>query len=319
MSSIDLIDGDTEPTGSPGRSAPPLGTQPSPDRKARSTTSSVSSVLATAADRTADVIDRHLWIVSLARVGWLAKALVYGIMGWVTLLVALDRPTSTDVSYTGAVEELARRPASRATLLILATGLILYVLWRMMTILLIDGTSLDCWAHRLGWTVSAFTYAAIAWIAVRVAFDSADPEPDPVVEDASRQLLEGTLGRWVLGVSGAGALMVAGYFFFKGLNRRFLRELDLGEVDQWRRLFLEWTGAVGWLGRCLIVMVVGGFVTWAAIDADPFDARGLDSAIQRLAVDDLGSALAGTTGALLLIYAVFCAVSAPRRKVKVPL
>jgi len=260
--------------------------------------------------------DRPQFAAAL-RAGWLAKALVYSAMAWIALLIGLGRPTSSDASYTGAIEELAIRPLSRISLVVFAAGLLLYSAFRVVSVLLIDGHDLNDWAHRIGYSFSGATYLVVAWIAVEVAFSEADSESESLVESISRQLLANSVGRILLGLGGVAAVGIASYFGVRGINRRFLRDLDLDEASQRSRHLVELTGAIGWFGRCVIVAIVGLFVTWAAIDADPVDARGLDRALQRLAGDDLGVFLVVCISALLFVYALFCVLSIPYRRLEV--
>ena len=260
--------------------------------------------------------DRPLLAAAL-RAGWLAKALVYGAMAWIALLIGLGRPTSSDASYTGAIEELAVRPLSRLSLVVFAAGLLLYSAYRVVSVLLIDGHDLNDWAHRIGYSFSGATYLVVAWIAVEVAFSEADSESESLVESISRQLLAHRVGRILLGLGGLVAVGIASYFGVKGIKRRFLRHLDLDDAPRQSRYLVELTGAIGWFGRCIIVAIVGLFVTWAAIDADPVDARGLDRALQRLAGHDLGVIVVVCISALLFVYALFCVLSIPYRRLEV--
>jgi len=250
----------------------------------------------------------------MLRAGWVAKAVVYGSMAWIALLVGLDVPTESDASYTGAIEELAARPLSRFSLLLLAAGLLLYCGYRFASVLLIRDTELDDWAHRVGYTFSGATYLVVAWLAAEVALSDVTSDSESLVETLSTRLLGDGLGRLLVGLGGVGAIAVALYFGTKGLTRRFATHLDLSEASPIQRRVVEFTGAVGWFGRCLIVGVVGLFVTWSAIDADPVDARGLDRSLQRLAGDDLGVFLVIGIAVLLFAYALFCLVSIPYRR-----
>jgi hypothetical protein len=66
---------------------------------------------------------------------------------------------------------------------------------------------------------------------------------------------------------------------------------------------------VGWFGRGVVTVLVGFFVTKAAIEADTDDARGFDRALREVATSDLGTLAVATAAAGLVVYGVFCFVS----------
>ncbi len=253
-------------------------------------------------------------MATLTRVGWAAKAVVYGVIGWMAIVLAAGRPTDTDAEYTGIVSLLADRWWSRLVLAVVAVGLALYVAFRILSILLIDTVDLDGWAHRVAFGASAGTYVAIGWSSLEAAVTGFHLDEVSTVERVSASLLSSGPGRLLVGASAIGALGLAAYFVYKGATRRFLRQLDLDGVDGARRRALEWSGAVGWLGRGAVIAVVAVFLIGAAVQADPRDARGLDRALQEVAFSSLAGAIVTVfVGVLLILYAFFCALSAPNR------
>ena len=280
---------------------------------------SADSIAHEVARTTADWLRGQPWMLSLTKAGWVAKALVYGAIGWAAFVIPvrwepLESPDH-DAEYTGIVALLAERAWSRALLAIVAVGLVLYVAFRVVSILLIDTGGLDAMAHRAAYAVSAGTYAVVAWAAIDDAITGPRPEGEGSnLERYSAELLTTTIGRIAVGLGAIGALTIAGYFLVKGVTRRFVRQLDLDDLAPTPRRFLVVTGSIGWVGRAVVVAAVAGFVLWAAIQADPSDVRGLDRALHRLAYEStLGTIAVFATGALLLVYAAYCLASAPYR------
>ena len=271
------------------------------------------------ASTTADWLRSQPWMLSLTKAGWAAKALVYGAIGWAAFVIPvrwepLESPDH-DAEYTGIVALLAERAWSRVLLAVVAVGLVLYVAFRVVSILLIDTGGLDAMAHRVAYAVSAGTYAVVAWAAVDDAITGPRPEGGGSnLERYSAELMTMAVGRIALGLGAVGALAIAGYFVVKGVTRRFVRQLDIDGLAPTPRRFLIVTGAIGWVGRAVVVAAVAGFVLWAAIQADPSDVRGLDRALHRLAYEStLGTVAVFATGALLLVYAAYCLASTPYR------
>lgn len=109
-------------------------------------------------ERLADLVEDELrrrpgWI-TLTTAGWFAKGLVYATIAWATVLVAIDDRAGTDADadagYTGFISGMATDPWTRAGLVLVAAGLVLYVGFRLVSVALIEGTDADAWAHQPG-------------------------------------------------------------------------------------------------------------------------------------------------------------------------
>lgn len=266
------------------------------------------------ASTTAHWLREQPWVTTLTRAGWAAKAIVYGIIGWAAIVIATGRPGRTEAEYSGIVALLVDDWWTRLLLLAVAAGLALYTAFRVLSVLLIDSVDLDGWAHRVAFSASAVTYAAVVWAAVDAAITGTHTNGRSSVERVSSQLLQSMGGRWLVGASAVAAFAVAVYFVVKGLTRSFLRQLNLDGLSDARRHALEWLGAVGWIGRGAVVAAVAMFLLGAAVQADPADARGLDRSLQEVAVSSpAGAVTVFIVGVLLVLYALFCAASAPQR------
>src|SRR5688572_16592080 len=71
------------------------------------------------------------WIVALARIGYLAKALLYATVGILAAQAALGSGGRT-TDLGGALREVVRAPMGEAMLLVIAAGLAAYALWRVV-------------------------------------------------------------------------------------------------------------------------------------------------------------------------------------------
>ncbi len=262
----------------------------------------------------ADWLRSQPWILPLTKAGWAAKGIVYSVIGWAAIVIATNRPGRADADYTGIVALMTQRPSTRILLFAVAAGLLLYIAFRVLSVLLIDSGDLDGWAHRLAYTVSAATYVTVAWAAFDGAITGTRQDEGSSIERYSAELLSSAAGRMLVAGAAIVVLAIATYFAYKGATRRFVRQLDLSAVSDRRRMLLEWGGAVGWIGRALVVAAVAIFLLWAAVQSDPSDVRGLDRSLQRVAVGSTaGSCLVFAIGVLLLLYAGFCVLSAPCR------
>ena len=96
------------------------------------------------------------------------------------------------------------------------------MIWRLVSIVLPAENTAKVWLTRLGYLVSAVTYSLLAWSAVTIArhqqaAGSTESE-DAKVERLTRELMEKTGGRWLVGAIGVVLVAVGLYFVIKGIT-----------------------------------------------------------------------------------------------------
>ncbi len=262
-------------------------------------------------------------LVPLGRLGWVAKGVVYGLLGVLTIPIAFSGGGGgEEASRSGAIGEIAEESYGTIILWILAAGLVLYALWRLVTAFLPGENDLKTWAHRAAYLFSAIVYSYLAWTAVDYATGGSGSSDGGgsggggsggTLQEISRTLMESTIGRWALGLGALIGLGVAGYFVYKSLDKRFMDEFDMSDAESEEREVIEKTGMAGWIGRAITTALLSAFVLLAAINANPEEAKGLDGALRDVADNWWGSALVLIAGIGLVCYGIFAAVSARRR------
>jgi hypothetical protein len=257
-------------------------------------------------------------LVAIARIGWVAKGLVYALVGALAMPIAFDsaRGEGTpdqEASQSGAIAKIAESSAGEVALWVVAIGLGLYVIWRIVTVLMPAENTAKAWATRVGYAISAIVYAVLAWSALSFArhTQSAGATEDSRVESFSRDLMERSGGRWLVALIGVALIAVGAYFAHKGATASFRDDLRGTGVGPFRTHHIVRLGQVGWLGRAAMMALVGFFLIRAAVQFTPDDAEGLDGALRRLAATSWGTVMVVIIGVGLLIYGAFCVISAP--------
>lgn len=261
------------------------------------------------------------WLVPVGRLGWLAKGIVTMIVGALALPIAVGSGGGgEEASRRGAIEQVAEAPFGTVALWVLAAGLALFALWRVVTALLPGDDGIESMANRVGFLGSAAFNAVLAWTAFSFTLGSSqrDGGGQSFLETLSRTLLEHTAGRWLLGLGGLGALAVAGYFIRQGLTRSFLADVDLGGVGTEQRDLLTRIGTAGRFGAALTTSLLAAFVIQAAITANPNEAEGLDGALRNVADTWWGTVLVVAAGLGLLASGAFDAITARYRRLTGP-
>jgi Domain of Unknown Function (DUF1206) len=276
----------------------------------------------TGSHKVEEIAQRHPSIVTAARLGWAAKGVVYTVLGVLAFQIARQGlggdPASgrDEASQTGAVAEIADTSFGVLALWLVAVGLALYVVWRVISILLPAENRAGTWVTRAGYLVSAVVYSVLAWVALSFARQTrtASGGEDAKVERLTRDLMEMSGGRLLVGAIGIIVIGVGLYFGLKGLRASFRDELEPGGVGPISSEGIVTLGRVGWVGRGIVMVLVGWFVTRAAIEFRPDEAQGIDGALRQVTGSTIGALLVGLAAVALVVYGVFCVISARRAR-----
>lgn len=273
-------------------------------------------------DHLEQFVHRHPGFVKVARVGWAAKGVVYLLTGLLAFTVAANPfgggGTEGQAAPSGAVATIAEQPFGEILLWVLAAGLFLYAAWRLLTVFLPADLDLHAVLRRIGYTVSAAVYVALGLAAVSLArrpgSSSGGGSQDSRVTEITTSVMEWTGGRWLVGVAGVVVVGIGIYFAWKGVSGSFEKQLEHRRVGPLSWNALRNMGRAGWLGRAVMMALIGVFVTRAAIQFDPNEAQGLDDSLRRVADDPFGTVLVVVVALGLTLYGAFCIVSTPVRK-----
>ena len=270
------------------------------------------------------VAQRHPGIVTVGRLGWVAKGVVYTVVGVLAIPIALQggpearaNDGQQEASQLGAVTKVAESSFGAPLLYVIAIGVLLYAAWRLVSVLLPAENSATAWATRVGYLISAAIYAVLGWTAISFArrgSSAGATTEDAKVEQFSRDLMERAAGRWLVGVLGAVIIAIAVYFAIKGIAASFRDELEPRSVGPVGHELIVTLGRIGWVGRAVATGLVGWLFVRAAVDFRPDEAKGIDGALRQATSSSLGSILVGFAAFALVLYGIFCIVSAPRQR-----
>ena len=272
-----------------------------------------------AADEVDAAVRERPWLQTLAQLGWVAKGIVYFLFGATAMQIARQQQTDDEASTTGALTQILEQPGGRVLLSVMLIGIVLYFLWRVLSVAVIRGSDLSAWAHRVGYGFSAVFYAALAYTAARLVMRGSGSDDGSTVERVSRSLLETSWGR-VLVIVGGVATVIVGLFFimYKGLMRSFTDNLHGADEsdDEAIHTAIIAAGVAGWIGRGVVTILVGFFVARSAITFEPDDARGFDGALREVATGSIGEILVWVSAVGLMLYGAFCVFSHRYRRIE---
>ena len=239
---------------------------------------------------------------ALARPGLIARGVVYGVIGILSLKLALGSGGKTE-SQTGALQTVAKQTFGSVLLIALAIGLAAYATWR-----LIDGLSSSQGSRtaqqRIAAIGSAAAYAVLAYAAIKIiagSHTSSSSSP----RDATAGVLGWPGGTEIVAAAGLTLIGAGGYQAYKGLARKFLEESHTERMDPRARKAFTGAGVVGHVARAITFALVGYGLIKAAADYSAKNAIGLDGALQKLAHASDGPVLLGVVAVGFIAFALY--------------
>lgn len=89
----------------------------------------------------------------------------------------------------------------------------------------------------------------------------------------------------------------------------------LGQLGQRTRRVIEWLGRIGGIARGVVFITAGVFLVIAAVEAQPGQAKGIDSSLRALAATPGGPWLLVLVAVGLVMFGLFSCCEARWRRV----
>jgi hypothetical protein len=271
-----------------------------------------SSALHTARAAREDVVrsDGFEW---LSRSGFVARGLIYAIIGVLALKLALGHGGKL-TNQQGALHTLVEQPFGKVLLTLVAIGLGGYALWRLVRAALGRGPEgSDTGLDRVAALASGLVYLGMCIIAVRILTGSSKASASP--DKTTAGVFGWPAGTWLVGAAGLVLVGVGLYQGYRGVTKDFLADSKTEEMGPRTRTWIGWIGLVGHLARMVVFTLAGAFLVKAAVEYDPKAAVGIDGALAKLLQQPYGQLLLGLVAAGLIAFAVYSFSDARFRRI----
>jgi hypothetical protein len=224
---------------------------------------------------------------NLARVGLFAYGIVHLLVAWLALQLAWGAGAQS-ADQSGAMATLAQQPLGKPLLWMVALGLLALAGWQAAEVL----------RRRSGWSASgeartkalkksgksvvkAVVYLGLGIMALRFATGGGASSAQSQ-QHTTAGVFAWPGGRWLVALAGLVLISVGAFHVYKGVTKRFLKEIDLGEAPPAATRLVTRLGQAGFPGKGVALAVVGGLLGTAAVRFDPARAAGLDGALRTI-------------------------------------
>jgi hypothetical protein len=255
-------------------------------------------------------------LLVLARAGFAARGVMYVIIGWIAIQIALGQP-ATSADSRGALVEVGSTAVGSVLLWLLGIGFAGLAVWRLTQVAYGGGTAReDKPGARLAALGKAVGYGALSYETLKYAVGSGAPKSsDRQSADVTATLMRQPGGEAVVII--VGFVLIGGglYLAWRAWRRKFLADLETSRMTGRQRRIAIAFGEVGGAARGLVLAAAGVFLVIAGAQHNPGRAKGLDATLRSFAQTPAGPALLVVVAMGLIAFGAYCGLEARWRRV----
>jgi hypothetical protein len=261
------------------------------------------------------------WVEKLARLGFVAKGVLYMTIGALATAAALkvDNAPQGTMGQRGAMGALLQAPAGRALLVAIAVGLFGYAIWRFIE------AARDPLYHRGGAQGVAkrvrsaglgIIGVALGISALKIAFGDLGAANDGAsTTHWTARALSTTGGIAVLWAIALGFIGYGLYQLYKAWQAKLSKELELGRLSSGARRFVMGASRFGIAARGVVFATTGVLVARAVQQHNPNEVRGIKASLIELF--HLGRWPFAIIAAGLVAYGIYQMINARYRRIDI--
>jgi hypothetical protein len=243
------------------------------------------------------------WVARLVRLGYLAKGVIYSLIGILAMGVAFGSRDGRLTDPSGILVALLRQPFGKVMLTVIGVGILgyaAYYLFEAIADLRRVGGGVRGWLSRSLTIIKAAAYGAIGIEALNIVMFDSRPAGD--AEDNARLAMRFPLGEVLLVLIGLG-IAVYGFTQLKmAWDGKADDDLDVARVRREAAWLLPF-GRFGTAARSCILILMGGTLLWSGLQERPSDADGYREALATIA--SVNPWLLAAMGAGLVCFGIY--------------
>lgn len=258
------------------------------------------------------------WIERLARVGYVAKAVLYMTVGGLALGPIGSGREATD--SRGAMTWVLDAPFGRALLAIVAAGLLGYAVWRVVQGVADPerrGSDAKGIALRTSFVARGLIHAALALSAATMVIRRAPQggEDGARSRDMAARVMDLPAGAMILGLIAASFVAYGIYQLYRGVMAKLSKRLDLSSLSPATASWVKRISRFGIAARGIVFGTIGVLLGRAALQHDSSEAGGTADSLRELM--NLGRWPFAAIAIGLAAYGVYELLNARYRRIRV--
>jgi len=255
------------------------------------------------------------WVQRLARLGYLAKAIVYMLVGVIAFQAALG--SGQAAGSRGALGTLPDEPFGRVLLAAIAVGLFGYSLWRCYGAAADpenDGTGPRIYSAGV-----AVVHVGLGLAAARLALSGAGSggADHGNAQHWTATAMAQPLGRWLVMAAGVAIIGWGIAQLVRAWKARLDDQLDLRPLNSGTRAWVIRISRAGIAARGVVFALVGLFLFLAGLRYNPAEARDTGDTMQALGQQPFGPWLLAVVAVGLFAYGIYDLIRARYRVIRV--
>jgi hypothetical protein len=265
------------------------------------------------------VHDYAPWLEKLARLGFLAKAVLYMTIGALATAAALRLGGAPATGSRGAMAHLLDAPFGEVLLIVIAIGLFGYAAWRIVEGIADPehhGTNAKGLAKRARSLGVGVIHIALAISAIKLAAGDLSVAKDGAQTQhwtaKAMTTPGGTIALWLV----AGGFIAYGlYQLYNAWRAKLNKRLALGEMSTRTQHFVIAASRFGIAALGIVFATIGGLLARGIQHRDPREARGIKTAM--LELFELGRWPFLCVAVGLVAYGIYQLINARYRRISV--
>jgi len=258
------------------------------------------------------------WITKLARLGFLAKALLYMTIGVLASAAALRLGGTPATGSRGAMAKLLDAPFGHALLVIIAVGLFGYAAWRIIEGIADPshrGHDAKGLAKRIRSVGTGAVHVGLGISAIKLVWgDLSDANDGAQTQHWTARALATPGGTTALRLVAVGLVGYGAYQLYCAWRAKLSKELALGRMSPRAQRWVIGASRFGIAARGVVFGMIGVLIARAVQERDPRHVRGIKQALLELFTFGRIPFLLVAVG--LIAYGVYQLINARYRQIR---
>jgi hypothetical protein len=259
------------------------------------------------------------WLEKLARLGFVAKGVLYMTIGALATAAALRLGGTPATGSRGAMTHLLEAPFGEALLVVIAIGLFGYAAWRFVEGIADPehhGTKPKGILKRARAIGVGVIHVALAISALKVAAGNLAAGNDGAqTQQATAKAMSTPGGMTALWLVAGGFVAYGLYQLYNAWRSKLDKRLALGQLSSRTRRIVVGASRFGIAARGVVFVTIGALLARGIQHRDPREARGIKAAM--LELFNLGRWPFLTVAVGLVAYGVYQLINARYRRIAV--